>query len=128
MDWKGWHFLEIGPRGETQRIGQVIDRVAEGIYLCQIHEGKFTRAEVVRAETMIGSWKLFPDRQEMVRFVNASRAPAPEAAEAEPADKPNGDKPLPKLHSVPREEEPQGDDSPPPDEEPPEPPWKGEKS
>ena len=80
MEFKDWAFVEISPRGEIVRVGHIIDRISEGLYLCQIYNGEATHAEPIAADVMT-DWKLFPDKAEMQRYMTAVQVPP-----ATPAD------------------------------------------
>lgn len=83
MEFKGWAYVEIGPRGELKRHGHVIDQVSDGHYLIQVYANEFTAAEVVKAEDML-TWKLFPDQTEMQRYINANVKARQQSADETP--------------------------------------------
>ena len=101
FDFKGWLFIEITARSERGRTGHVIDKVGEGLYLCQIYAGNAMHAAVVPVDDM-RNWKFLPDQQEMKRFLEAiSPKPDTEDEEKEPEEEPK----LPQLVPTPEEEE-----------------------
>lgn len=91
MEFKDWLFVELGPRGELQRTGHVVDKITDGIFLCQVYAQEFTHALPVKAEEML-RWRMFPDKTEMQRFIDANKA-ALEKAKTPPEpvpEKPEG--------------------------------------
>ncbi len=93
MEFKGWVFLEVGPRGDLRRTGHVIDKISDGVYLCQVYANEFTAAQPVKAEEMM-SWKMFPNKEDMQRFIKVS---------LEPAKAPNPDAPdTPEIERKPK--------------------------
>ncbi len=87
MEFKGWAFIELGPRGELRRTGVVVDRVSEGLYLCHFKKGKLSDSQVVLANQML-SWKLFPDEQELQGWMKSMQE-AQQIQKGSPDPEPN---------------------------------------